>query len=131
MTTGVEENIWTANPYPPESNRMSNFTFFTLQLNHLPESLKQKIAHTDSRFRPDQRALEEGDLKVAADEKHRLEEKQRKMRKEREEKGLTYEPKYFVEAADPDTGEKIYKYGKRDYWEDRKKQDFSHLEDLF
>lgn len=110
---------------------MSYFTFFTLQLNHLPENLKNKIAHTDSRFRPDQRALENGELKLAADEKHRLEEKQRKMRKEREDNGIKYEPKYFFEATDSDTGEKIYKYGKRDYWEDRKKQNFSHLEDLF
>lgn len=53
------------------------------------------------------------------------------MRKEREEKGLTYEPKYFFEDTDPDTGEKMFKYGKRDYWEDRKKQNWSHLEDLF
>jgi hypothetical protein len=129
--TGEEEQIWQANPMPPEYNRMSYFTFFTLQLNHLPESLKQKIAHTDSRFRPDQRALEEGDLKLAADEKHRLEEKQRKMRKEREEKGIKYEPKYFYEHIDEDTGEKMFKYGKRDYWEDRKKHDFNHLDEIF
>lgn len=53
LITGEEEKIWVSNPLPPEANRMSYFTFFTLQLNHLPESLKTKIPHTDSRFRPD------------------------------------------------------------------------------
>ena len=36
LATGEEETIWEANPMPPESNRMYNFTYFTLQLNHLP-----------------------------------------------------------------------------------------------
>lgn len=53
------------------------------------------------------------------------------MRKEKEEKGIKYEPKYFYEDTDPDTGEKIFRYGRRDYWEDRRKQDWKHLEDLF
>lgn len=53
LMTGDEEKIWVANPMPPEANRMSHFTFFTLQLNHLPESLRQKLPPTDSRLRPD------------------------------------------------------------------------------
>jgi hypothetical protein len=36
---------------------------------------------TDSRFRPDQRALENGDISKASDEKNRLEVKQRAIRK--------------------------------------------------
>jgi len=36
---------------------------------------------TDSRFRPDQRALENGNYEVASNEKHRLEEKQRAVRR--------------------------------------------------
>lgn len=39
---------------------------------------------TDSRFRPDQRALEFGDEDLAGDEKHRLEEKQRARRRQME-----------------------------------------------
>lgn len=66
---------------------MYHFTYFTLQLNYLPPGLKDKLPLTDSRLRPDQRALEEGDLIKAANEKARLEDKQRKMRKEREQKG--------------------------------------------
>lgn len=74
---------------------------------------------TDTRLRPDQRALENGDLVRAADEKLRVEDKQRKMRKERESRGEEYHSKYFIEYTDEDTGEKGYKYGLRDYWQDR------------
>jgi Oxysterol-binding protein len=82
-----EEVIWVANPLPPESPSMYYFTYFTLQLNFMPPSLKNNLPPTDSRFRPDQRALENGDLVKAAEEKVRLEEKQRKMRKDRESRG--------------------------------------------
>ena|ERR1700733_13537956 len=53
LLTGEEERIWEANPMPPESNRMYHFTYFTLQLNHLPETLRPFLPKTDSRFRPD------------------------------------------------------------------------------
>lgn len=53
LATGEEETIWEANPMPPESNRMYHFTYFTLQLNHLPEGLKPWLPPTDSRLRPD------------------------------------------------------------------------------
>jgi len=52
------------------------------------------------------------------------------MRKENEIKGLGDKPKYFVECIDEDTGEKGYKYV-GDYWGDRKKKDWSKLDDIF
>lgn len=45
----------------------------------------QKLPPTDSRFRTDQRALEEGNIEIASKEKNRLEEKQRRRRKRNEE----------------------------------------------
>jgi hypothetical protein len=54
---------------------MYYFTNFTLQLNYLPTNLKAHLPPTDSRFRPDQRFLENGDLVNAAAEKLRLEDK--------------------------------------------------------
>jgi hypothetical protein len=125
-----EEVIWVANPLPPESPSMYFFTYFTLKLNFLPPSLKKHLPPTDSRFRPDQRALENGDLVKAAEEKVRLEEKQRKMRKDREMRGQEYQSRYFMEAIDEESGEKYFKYI-RDYWADREKGDWSHLEDIF
>lgn len=53
------------------------------------------------------------------------------MRKEREARSEEYKSRYFEEHIDEDTGEKTYKYGVRDYWEDRKKGDWSHLERIF
>lgn len=44
---------------------MYNFSHFGLQLNYLTEELKERIAPTDSRLRPDQRALENGDTPLA------------------------------------------------------------------
>lgn len=43
-------------------------------MNYLPDSLRDRLPPTDSRFRPDQRALEEGETDLAIKEKHRLEE---------------------------------------------------------
>ena len=74
--------------------------------------------------------MEEGDLRLAADEKLRLEDKQRRSRKEKETLGEHYYAKYFEEYEDPESGEKGYKYV-RDYWADRKNKNWAHLENLF
>lgn len=74
---------------------MYGFSHFALQLNYLPKQLVKFLPHTDSRMRPDQRYLEEGDMIMASKEKDRLEQRQRKMRKLLEEKDLKYKPKYF------------------------------------
>lgn len=130
LETNEEEVIWEANPLPPNTASLYNFTYFTLQLNHLPAGLKEILPPTDSRLRPDQRALEEGDLMKATEEKHRLEEKQRKLRKEKEQNGIHHKAKYFEEYFDDESGEKSYKYC-RDYWQDRKTKNWGHLDELF
>lgn len=48
------------------------------------------------------------------------------MRKEREALGEEYKSLYFEEFTDPITNEKGYKYV-RDYWEDRKNQNWAHI----
>ena len=73
--TGKREIIWEKKPYPENWQYMYGMTQYILQLNYLPNHLKDKIAPTDSRMRPDQRALENGDLKLAAEIKNMLEEK--------------------------------------------------------
>jgi len=65
----------------PESERYYNFTELACQLNEPEEG----VAPTDSRLRPDQRYMEEGKWDEANAEKIRLEEKQRNVRKAREE----------------------------------------------
>ena len=44
--------------------------------------------------------MEEGKIDLAGKEKHRLEEKQRKHRKEREELGILYQPLWFQESTE-------------------------------
>lgn len=81
VKTGVKEIIWKKTPYQENADYMYGMTMHSLQFNYLPDSLASRIAPTDSRLRPDQRALENGDFKLAAFEKNRLEEKQRAVRK--------------------------------------------------
>ncbi|KAA3674437.1 oxysterol-binding protein-related protein 1/2 [Paragonimus westermani] len=93
--------LWMARPRPDHSSDQYNFTLFAIGLNELTNSLRNGqfpsghlgisehssgsslqsfLPPTDCRFRPDIRALELGDLNVAAQEKNRLEEKQRHTR---------------------------------------------------
>lgn len=125
-----ETVIWEKNPEIPEANMQYNFTKFDLQLNYLNEELLKKIAPTDSRLRPDQRSLEFGDKEFALEEKKRLEEKQRTTRKEREEKGVEWAPKWFKEETDEVTETKTFVY-KGGYWEQRERGVFEDPLDLF
>lgn len=48
---------------------------------------------TDSRFRPDIRKMEEGNIDIAGEEKNRLEEKQRATRREMEKRREEWQPR--------------------------------------
>ena len=74
MRTGETELVWNKEPYPDNWEYMYGMSHFALQFNHLPNTLKPYLPPTDSRLRPDIRALENGDFKLAAYEKNRLEE---------------------------------------------------------
>ncbi|GME58719.1 oxysterol binding protein [Neofusicoccum parvum] len=97
-----------------------NLTPFVLTLNALPERLKPILAPTDTRLRPDQRAMEDGEYDLAATEKNRVEEKQRATRREREAKGEEFRPQWFTKAVDETTGEEYWKFN-GEYWKMRNK----------
>jgi hypothetical protein len=59
---GATESVWQRNPNVANHRLYYFMSHFTLQLNYMPESMKGKLPPTDSRRRPDQRALEDGDL---------------------------------------------------------------------
>ncbi|GMY12627.1 oxysterol-binding protein-related protein 1C-like isoform X1 [Fagus crenata] len=61
-----------------------NLTRFAITLNELTPGLKEKLPPTDSRLRPDQRCLENGEYEMANSEKLRLEQRQRQARKMQE-----------------------------------------------
>ena len=79
--SGVIEVLWTKLPYHENWEYMYGMSKFMIQLNYFPRQLTSVIAPTDTRWRPDQRALENGEMTLAVDEKARLEEKQRSVRK--------------------------------------------------
>lgn len=71
------------------------FTYFAMTLNEMPD-LKPpaRLCPTDSRYRPDVRKLESGDLDGAASEKTRLEEKQRDSRKAMKSRKEEWKPRF-------------------------------------
>jgi hypothetical protein len=98
----------------------------------LTPELAANIAPTDSRFRPDQRALENGDFKTAAADKNRLEEKQRAVRRYNEKHKIEPKPFYFTAYDNPeDPSLKYYRYNGLYYENDRPKKDWSRLPDIF
>ena len=135
------ENLYVINSKTNEKNVLWNiipslnkenyyFQPFTTDLNNLTEEMKTALPPTDSRFRPDQRLMEEQKIDEASDEKHRLEEKQRAAAKKYKKEGIILKPRYFEETYDDLTGELIYKY-KGGYWEDRKNKNFKDFPDIF
>ncbi|CAH1101995.1 unnamed protein product [Psylliodes chrysocephalus] len=113
--------IWRAGTLPPNHELFYGFTRFAIELNELgPDS--HLLPPTDTRFRPDQRALEEGDLSTAETLKSQLESMQRDRRKRREELNITYEPRWFSCSQD-DTWQFNGKY-----WDTRKNPGFSNLQ---
>ncbi len=109
------------------------FTDFAINLNNINTELKKVLPRTDSRFRPDQRALEFRDVNSAVKEKDRLEEKQRKKRREMEELGIEYKPVYFNREVDVESGEVRWVFNGK-YWVDRERQEkggFKDLPDIF
>jgi hypothetical protein len=120
--------VWQANPRP--SGIPFNLTPFVLTLNAIPDSLRPYLPCTDTRLRPDQRAMEDGEYDSAATEKHRVEEKQRAKRRERERNGEEFTPKWFSKGKCPTTGEEYWVTNGR-YWKCRQEKDWTACEDIF
>ncbi|KEP54600.1 animal oxysterol-binding family 3 protein [Rhizoctonia solani 123E] len=106
--------LWRPNPFPSFADQYFGFTAFTITLNELTPDLVGVIPPTDSRLRPDQRAMEEGRIDDADQLKIQLEEGQRARRRAREEAGEEWKPQWFEQD---ESGEWKYKGG---YWETRK-----------
>ncbi|KAL9591378.1 MAG: hypothetical protein Q9179_007783, partial [Wetmoreana sp. 5 TL-2023] len=101
------QEIWHTEELPPDVSKHYGFTTFAASLNEITTLEKGKIPPTDSRLRPDQRKVEENEFDGAEMLKARLEEAQRRKRKEMEQEGREWEPRWFrkVEGAGVDGGE--------------------------
>jgi hypothetical protein len=93
-------HIWKAKPFPPDFAKYYGFTYFAMELNEITPVENGKLPGTDSRFRPDQRLLENGHLERAEEEKQRLEADQRTRRKETESRKETWRPRWFALQED-------------------------------
>ncbi|CAL4918614.1 unnamed protein product [Urochloa decumbens] len=108
---------------PPKFPTRYNFTRFAITLNELTPGLKEKLPPTDSRLRPDQRCLENGEYERANAEKLRLEQRQRQARKMQES---GWKPRWFAKDKATDT----YRY-LGGYWESREKSSWEDCPDIF
>ncbi|KAJ7945165.1 Oxysterol-binding protein-related protein like [Quillaja saponaria] len=100
-----------------------NFSRFAITLNEITPGLEEKLPPTDSRLRPDQRCLENGEYEMANSEKLRLEQRQRQARK-MQEKG--WKPRWFAK----DKGSDTYRYV-GGYWETREKGNWAACPNIF
>ncbi|KAL3151263.1 hypothetical protein ABBQ38_013102 [Trebouxia sp. C0009 RCD-2024] len=106
-------------------------TRFAICLNELTPGLREKVAPTDSRLRPDQFALEEGVFDKANAEKKRLEVKQRAFMKAAQQKNDASEPRWFQKVVNSVAGETAMYTYKGGYWETRKLGDWQGCRDIF
>lgn len=119
--------LWRAHNFPPHALEYYGFTTFAMSLNEVTPDMEGRLCPTDSRLRPDQKAMEEGRMDFADDEKARLEAAQRERRKAREDRGENWVPKWFEpDPKEPD--EWLYKGG---YWEARGAKKWGKLEQLW
>ncbi|KAH0159265.1 hypothetical protein KCU67_g7195, partial [Aureobasidium melanogenum] len=127
------ETVWTAGPLVPNAPKVYGYTSFAACLNQLDDNEKNAIAPTDSRLRPDQRALEDGKTDEAEALKARLEERQRARRKVLETHGVEWKPKFFDLVKGEEGDEEVWRLvgGKHGYWERRDKGDWKDVETVF
>ncbi|GCC35094.1 hypothetical protein chiPu_0013574, partial [Chiloscyllium punctatum] len=128
--------LWRKYALPENAENMYYFSELALTLNEMESG----TAPTDSRLRPDQRLMENGDWEEANVEKQRLEEKQRAVRRLREAEAATaaeegseyepYQPVWFEKKEDPISGEDMFVY-KGGYWECKDTQDWKMCPDIF
>uniref|UniRef100_A0A672GTK2 Oxysterol-binding protein n=1 Tax=Salarias fasciatus TaxID=181472 RepID=A0A672GTK2_SALFA len=102
--------LWRIDPRPAHSSTMYNFTNFAMSLNELEPGMEGILAPTDCRFRPDIKAMENGNMDEASQEKERLEEKQRAARKERAKSNQEWSTRWFQSGTNPYTGSQDWIY---------------------
>ncbi|KAB5511812.1 hypothetical protein DKX38_028840 [Salix brachista] len=120
---GSEPHLLWKRSQPSKHLTRYNLSRFAITLNELKPGLKEKLPSTDSRLRPDQRCLENGEYTKANEEKLRLEQRQRQARK-MQERG--WKPRWFVKEK----GGETYSYI-GGYWEAKEKGDWESCPDIF
>ncbi|KAF2130280.1 oxysterol binding protein-like protein [Dothidotthia symphoricarpi CBS 119687] len=129
--------VWKAGPLVDKAEKHYGLTSFAAALNQITSIEDGRMAATDSRLRPDQRALEDGDLDKAEALKARLEERQRARRKVLEDQGEEWKPRWFtrlgVEEAAALGDDEVWRLrgGREGYWECRERGEWEGVGDVF
>lgn len=130
LTNGKE--IWRVGELVEGAGKRYGMTGFAATLNEITdvEAGGKALPPTDSRKRPDQQMYEEGDVDGAERMKAALEEAQRRRRKEMENAGKRWDPRWF-EQVSADGNEEVWmlkgEREGRDYWHVREAvQGFKH-----
>ncbi|XP_029447010.1 oxysterol-binding protein-related protein 1 isoform X5 [Rhinatrema bivittatum] len=118
--------LWRIAPRPSNSAQMYNFTSFAMALNELDKEMENIIPITDCRLRPDIRAMENGEIDLASEEKKRLEEKQRAARKNRSKSEEDWKTRWFHQGPNPYNGSQDWLYSGK-YWD----RNYSNLPDIY
>jgi len=119
--------VWRTGAMPPGYEQYYGFTRFATELNEMEPGLEALLPRTDTRLRPDQRMLEEGDIEGAEKEKCRVENLQRERRKNRDAIGALHEPLFFCKISDAEGDSWIFK---GDYWKLRREPGFQNLTEV-
>uniref|UniRef100_A0A8C6UKQ8 Oxysterol binding protein like 1A n=1 Tax=Neogobius melanostomus TaxID=47308 RepID=A0A8C6UKQ8_9GOBI len=120
------ELLWKITPRPENSSKYYAFSTFAMQLNELEKGMEGVIPLTDSRLRPDIRAMENGDIDQASAEKKRLEEKQRIARKNRSKSSEEWKNRWFQQGSNPHNKAQDWLYLKG-YWD----RNYTQLPDIY
>lgn len=127
-----QKTLWKVAERPPTAaSNGYNWTKWAITLNEpVKEDVAKYVAPTDSRFRPDQRALENGRNDEANGLKMRLEQGQRERRYARERSGQTWKPMWFDEVVDEKTGKSYFKSNGK-YFDAKRNAKWNDCPDLF
>ncbi|KAH7729693.1 oxysterol-binding protein [Aphelenchoides avenae] len=107
-----EEPLFMPVPLFEQDARCYGFSRFTMALNDLTPEERPFLPRTDSRFRPDRRCLEIGEVENGARAKHALEDAQRKR------KSLAHRQMWFHVQPDAFTKQEMWTTNGR-YWKSR------------
>ncbi|XP_031208905.1 oxysterol-binding protein-related protein 7 isoform X2 [Mastomys coucha] len=118
--------IWKPNSMPPDHERNFGFTQFALELNELTAELKRTLPSTDTRLRPDQRYLEEGNIQAAEAQKRRIEQLQRDRRRVMEENNIVHQARFFRRQTD--SSGKEWWVTNHTYWRLRAEPGYGNLD---
>ncbi|KAI6224347.1 Oxysterol-binding protein-related protein 3 [Aphelenchoides fujianensis] len=109
VASGEQVSLFEAPPPHEHAAAHYGFTRFTMALNELHDAERPLLPPTDSRFRPDQRLLENGEPERAEEAKKRLEKEQRGR------SALAHRPLWFERERDAFTGRSLWLSNGR-YW---------------